>query len=95
VFWCSGLFVNGLDRAGVKHVARRRYYGELAVLADHFLTLFRRGGGTQRTQAVMVLGELIRGAAGVGVETGGLFSISRFFVHFPFRFSVHFLFASR
>jgi hypothetical protein len=39
-------------------------YGDIAILSDHFLALFRQQRGSQRKQAGIILGELLRGASG-------------------------------
>uniref|UniRef100_A0A3B4ALZ5 Uncharacterized protein n=1 Tax=Periophthalmus magnuspinnatus TaxID=409849 RepID=A0A3B4ALZ5_9GOBI len=46
------------------------YYGNLYLLTDHFLDLYRQSS-VYRKQAAMVLNEIIRGAAGIAVATGG------------------------
>lgn len=46
------------------------YYGNLYLLTDHFLDLYRQSS-VYRKQAAMVMNEIIRGAAGFAVETGG------------------------
>uniref|UniRef100_A0A673BG83 TELO2-interacting protein 1 homolog n=1 Tax=Sphaeramia orbicularis TaxID=375764 RepID=A0A673BG83_9TELE len=46
------------------------YYGNLYLLTDHFLDLYRQSSA-YRKQAAMVLNEIFRGAAGIGVVTEG------------------------
>ncbi|XP_072305659.1 TELO2-interacting protein 1 homolog [Eucyclogobius newberryi] len=46
------------------------YYGNLYILTDHFLGLYRQSS-VYRKQAAMVLNEIVRGAAGIAVATGG------------------------
>ncbi|XP_071767251.2 TELO2-interacting protein 1 homolog [Centroberyx gerrardi] len=46
------------------------YYGNIYLLTDHFLDLYRESSA-YRKQAAMVLNELVRGAAGIAVATGG------------------------
>ncbi|XP_068006282.1 TELO2-interacting protein 1 homolog [Melanerpes formicivorus] len=43
------------------------YHGNLYLLVDHFVGLYRRSG-LHRRQAAMVLNELVTGAAGLGVD---------------------------
>uniref|UniRef100_A0A3Q3LS61 TELO2-interacting protein 1 homolog n=1 Tax=Mastacembelus armatus TaxID=205130 RepID=A0A3Q3LS61_9TELE len=45
------------------------YYGNIYLLTDHFLDLYRQSSA-YRKQAAMVLNELIRGAAGIDVAAG-------------------------
>ncbi|KAJ0064795.1 hypothetical protein NL108_013240, partial [Boleophthalmus pectinirostris] len=45
------------------------YYGNLYLLTDHFLDLYRQSS-VYRKQAAMVLNEIVRGAAGIAVATG-------------------------
>ncbi|XP_056279886.1 TELO2-interacting protein 1 homolog [Pseudoliparis swirei] len=49
------------------------YYGNIYLLTDHFLDLYRQSSA-YRKQAAMVLNEIVRGAAGIGVaaESCGL-----------------------
>ncbi|XP_040913982.1 TELO2-interacting protein 1 homolog isoform X2 [Toxotes jaculatrix] len=44
------------------------YYGNIYLLTDHFLDLYRQSSA-YRKQAAMVLNEIVRGAAGIGVAT--------------------------
>ncbi|KAM4609805.1 TELO2-interacting protein 1 homolog [Polymixia lowei] len=46
------------------------YYGNIYLLTDHFLDLYRESS-VYRKQAAMVLNEIVRGAAGIAVATGG------------------------
>ncbi|CAJ1055307.1 TELO2-interacting protein 1 homolog isoform X1 [Xyrichtys novacula] len=46
------------------------YYGNLYLLTDHFLDLYQQSS-SYRKQAAMVLSEIVRGAAGIGVVTQG------------------------
>lgn len=46
------------------------YYGNLYLLTDHFLDLYQQSSA-YRKQAAMVLNEMVRGAAGIAVATGG------------------------
>uniref|UniRef100_A0AAV2LWN5 TELO2-interacting protein 1 homolog n=1 Tax=Knipowitschia caucasica TaxID=637954 RepID=A0AAV2LWN5_KNICA len=46
------------------------YYGNLYLLTDHFLDLYRQSS-VYRKQAAMVLNQVVRGAAGVAVATYG------------------------
>ncbi|XP_029363073.1 TELO2-interacting protein 1 homolog [Echeneis naucrates] len=45
------------------------YYGNIFLLTDHFVDLYRQSS-VYRKQAAMVLNEIIRGAAGIGVVPG-------------------------
>ncbi|KAM8862699.1 TELO2-interacting protein 1 homolog [Spinachia spinachia] len=44
------------------------YYGNIYLLTDHFLDLYQQSS-VYRKQAAMVLNEIVRGAAGIGVAT--------------------------
>ncbi|XP_058500147.1 TELO2-interacting protein 1 homolog [Solea solea] len=44
------------------------FYGNIYLLTDHFLDLYRQSS-SYRKQAAMVLNEIVRGAAGIGVAT--------------------------
>ncbi|XP_067447589.1 TELO2-interacting protein 1 homolog [Thunnus thynnus] len=46
------------------------YYGNIYLLTDHFLDLYRQSSA-YRKQAAMVLNEIIRGAAGIAMATEG------------------------
>ncbi|XP_056129299.1 TELO2-interacting protein 1 homolog [Lampris incognitus] len=46
------------------------YYGNMYLLVDHFLDLYRESS-LYRKQAAMVLNEIVRGAAGIAVATQG------------------------
>ncbi|TNN74587.1 TELO2-interacting protein 1 [Liparis tanakae] len=46
------------------------YYGNIYLLTDHFLDLYRQSSA-YRKQAAMVLNEIVRGAAGIGVAAEG------------------------
>ncbi|KAM7404304.1 hypothetical protein PAMP_011666 [Pampus punctatissimus] len=46
------------------------YYGNIYLLTDHFLDLYRQSSA-YRKQAAMVLNEIVRGAAGIAVATEG------------------------
>lgn len=46
------------------------YYGDIYLLTDHFLDLYQQSSA-YRKQAAMVLNEMVRGAAGIGVAAEG------------------------
>jgi hypothetical protein len=43
------------------------YFGDISILSDHFMELFRTQHGSKRKQAAIILGELLRGASGYKV----------------------------
>ncbi|XP_068453490.1 TELO2-interacting protein 1 homolog isoform X3 [Clinocottus analis] len=64
-------FTDGKIFAALMEICRTLgYYGNIYLLTDHFLDLYRRSSA-YRKQAAMVLNEIVRGAAGIGVAAEG------------------------
>uniref|UniRef100_A0A4W4FIH0 TELO2-interacting protein 1 homolog n=1 Tax=Electrophorus electricus TaxID=8005 RepID=A0A4W4FIH0_ELEEL len=66
---CFLYFTDDKIFSALKHICRMLgYYGNLYLIVDHFLELYKESS-VYRKQAALVLNEIITGAAGAGMET--------------------------